>query len=61
MEPYRPFVDKTVCEIINSGSDYNDLNTEIKKELLKIPAMSFSINDERNPLMVGLQRTTASL
>lgn len=61
MEPYRPFVDKTVCEIINSGYDYYDLNTEVKKELLKIPAMDISINGERSPLMVGLQRTTASL
>lgn len=61
MEPYRPFVDKTVCNIINSGSDYYNLNTEIKKELLNIPAMDISINGERSPLMVGLQRTTASL
>lgn len=61
MEPYRPFVDKVVCDIIDSGFDYYELKPELKKELLKIPAMDISINGEKSPLMVGLQRTTASI
>ena len=61
MEPYRPFVDSLVCEIINSGLDYTELNKELKQKLLTIPAMDISIDGENSPLMVGLQRTTASL
>ncbi len=61
MEPYRPFVDKVVCEIIANGEDYTLLSTSIKKQLLNIPAMDIKIEGEKSPLMVGLQRTTASL
>ncbi|HMS65268.1 MAG TPA: type II CRISPR-associated endonuclease Cas1 [Ignavibacteria bacterium] len=61
MEPYRPFVDKVVCELIERGNDFYDLTTELKKELLKIPALDIIIDGEKSPLMVGLQRTTASL
>jgi len=61
MEPYRPFVDSVVCEIVYSGIDYTELNKDIKQKLLSIPAMDISIDGENSPLMVGLQRTTASL
>lgn len=61
MEPYRPFVDKVVFNIIEEGYDYYELKPELKKVLLNIPAMDVSINGEKSPLMVGLQRTTASL
>jgi CRISP-associated protein Cas1 len=62
MEPYRPFVDKMVCELIPKiiCSD-GELTLDIKRELLKIPVLDVLINGERSPLMVGLQRTTASL
>lgn len=61
MEPYRPFVDSVVCEIVYSGIDYSELNKEIKQKLLSIPAMDICIDGENSPLMVGMQRTTASL
>ncbi len=61
MEPYRPYVDSIVCEIIHSGIDYTELTKEIKQKLLIIPAMDIEIDGENSPLMVGLQRTTASL
>jgi len=61
MEPYRPFVDNIVCDIVHSGTDFTELNKEIKQKLLIIPAMDVSIDGENSPLMVGLQRTTASL
>ncbi len=61
MEPYRPYVDKTVCELFNSGTETNTLNTEIKTKLLNIPAMEIYIAGKRSPLMVGVQRTTSSL
>jgi CRISPR-associated protein Cas1 len=61
MEPYRPYVDNIVCEIIENGEDFEELSTSIKKQLLEIPALTIKINNETSPLMVGVQRTTASL
>jgi CRISPR-associated protein Cas1 len=61
MEPYRPFVDQVVCEIIASGEDYTELTKNIKQKLLVIPAMDIMIDGQNSPLMVGLQRTTSSL
>jgi CRISPR-associated protein Cas1 len=61
MEPYRPFVDKVVYDIVMHHDDYEELSIELKKELLKIPTLDIFIDGERSPLMVGLQRSTASL
>jgi len=61
MEPYRPYVDYIVCEIVYSGADYTELTKEIKQKLLMIPAIDIVIDGQSSPLMVGLQRTTASL
>lgn len=61
MEPYRPFVDETVLQIVKSVNDYNELTTGIKKMLLGIATVDVQFDNERSPLMVGMQRTTASL
>jgi CRISPR-associated protein Cas1 len=61
MEPYRPFVDEIVLQIVNSGEDFSELNTTMKKKLLEIPAIDIIIGGERSPLMIGMQQTTASL
>jgi len=61
MEPYRPFVDELVLQIIESGEDVTELTTSIKKQLLEIPTKNIFIAGEKSPLMVGIQRTTASL
>lgn len=61
MEPYRPFVDKLVCSLIDPLEPTYELTPEIKKQLLAIPAMDVFINGDRSPLMIGVQRTTASL
>ncbi len=61
MEPFRPFVDDIVRQIVMSGEDYNELNKTLKQHLLGIPALDIVIDGEKSPLMVGLQRTTASL
>jgi CRISPR-associated protein Cas1 len=61
MEPFRPYVDRTVCEIIDNGEDFEELSASIKKQLLEIPVIEIKICGERSPLMVGVQRTTASL
>lgn len=61
MEPYRPFVDKKVIGLIEALGPIKEINTETKKALFSIPVTDIIINGERSPLMVGLQRTTASL
>lgn len=61
MEPYRPYVDKLVAEIVDSGVDISHLTTELKGKLLAIPVLDVVINGRRSPLMVGVGMTTASL
>ena len=61
MEPYRPFVDKIVWDMVASGMDYETLGKEQKQMLLGIAVMDIEFEDKRSPLMVGLQTTTASL
>lgn len=61
MEPFRPYVDKVVIDVAEKFPDEYELTTEIKRELLQIPAMDITIEGKSSPLMVGVQRTTASL
>lgn len=61
MEPYRPFVDKVVWTIVRMNGNYLEITPNMKKELLGIPAMDVIINGEKSPLMVAVQKTTASL
>lgn len=61
MEPYRPFVDELVVTIVEDGEDFTELTTSIKKQLLSIPVIDVVIEEKRSPLMIGVQRTTASL
>lgn len=61
MEPYRPFADALVCEILRNGEDHTELNPSIKRQLLGIASVDVLFDGERSPLMVAAQRTTASL
>jgi len=61
MEPYRPFVDKLVFEIMESGVDVSELSQELKAQLLTTPLLDVIINGQRSPLMVAVGQTTASL
>lgn len=61
MEPYRPFVDKLVCQIIRNNGQYLEMTPLMKKSLLEIPAMDVQIDGQKSPLMNAVQRTTASL
>jgi len=61
MEPYRPYVDKVVYEIVRMNGHFLELTPSMKQQLLGIPAMDVSIDGEKSPLMNAVQRTTASL
>lgn len=61
MEPYRPFADALVSQIVRNGEDYTDLSPSVKRQLLGIASVDVLIGGERSPLMVAAQRTTASL
>lgn len=61
MEPYRPYVDRLVAEIVESDTDISALTTEIKGKLLSIPILDVVISGRRSPLMIGVGMTTASL
>lgn len=61
MEPYRPFVDKVVCDILQEHELNEDIPKEIKAVLLKIPAIDVFLDGEKSPLMNATQRTAVSL
>lgn len=61
MEPYRPYVDELVCQIVDSGINYSQLTKELKARLLSIPTLEVVIGGKRSPLMVAVAQTTASL
>ena len=61
MEPYRPYVDRLVLEILDGGEMPDELTRAHKATLLKIPMLDVAINDRRSPLMLAMQQTTASL
>ena len=61
MEPFRPYVDSLVLDIIQTDPEPEELTPELKKKLLQIPVIDVVIDGKSSPLMVGVQRTTASL
>jgi CRISP-associated protein Cas1 len=61
MEPYRPYVDKTVRTIINKTSHVSQITQELKVMLLSIPQQDVLIDDEVSPLLNAIQRSAYSL
>lgn len=61
MEPYRPYVDELVLDLIRQNVDISEINKRLKMQLLGIPMLDVVINGKRSPLMVAAQQTTASL
>ncbi|MCF0165497.1 MAG: type II CRISPR-associated endonuclease Cas1 [Bacteroidales bacterium] len=62
MEPYRPYIDTLVYEIISDGwTEEESLSRNTKAKLLTIPTLEVVINGKRSPLLVAAQQTTASL
>lgn len=62
MEPYRPYVDRLVVDIVRAVHENElDLNKEMKARLLSIPVLDVSIGGKNSPLMVAASVTSASL
>ena len=61
MEPYRPYVDQLVLDIIHNNNEIPEITREIKLQLLSIPTLDVVINGKRSPLMIAAQQTAASL
>ncbi len=62
MEPYRPYVDEYVYQLIQKhGLPPEELPKAWKAELLLIPTLDVVIGGKKSPLMVGVSQTTASL
>lgn len=61
MEPYRPYVDRLVHDIIEQYGVDVELSKDIKAELLSIPTLDVVIGGKRSPLMIATSQTTASL
>ena len=62
MEPYRPYVDELVFNLIKEkGLPEDGLTKEWKVELLKVPVLDVVISGKRSPLMIAAAQTTASL
>lgn len=55
MEPYRPYVDELVINIMNEFDDIGELTKNIKAKLLGVPVLDVKINNRRSPLMVAVQ------
>ena len=61
MEPYRPYIDQLVIDIIRRNDDVAEITKELKMQLLGIPMLDVVVNGKRSPLMIAAQQTTASL
>lgn len=61
MEPYRPYADKLVVQLIEEEGIEEEVTPAIKKKLLALPAIDITMQGETSPLMIAMQRTTASL
>jgi CRISPR-associated protein Cas1 len=59
MEPYRPYVDKLVVAMFDSGIE--ELNKDAKAQLLGLPVTEVVIGGQRSLLMIAVGLTTSSL
>lgn len=65
MEPYRPFVDIEVVNIMNDYKDVDDedfvVDKELKRRLLSLPVMDTIIDGKRRPMINAIEVTATSL
>ncbi len=61
MEPYRPYVDLIVLNILDNKANYHELNSEIETQLASITTIDVIIDNKKSPLLIAMSRTTNSL
>lgn len=61
MEPYRPYVDLLVADIVRTCNTGNGLDKKAKEILLTIPTIDVCFGKIRRPLLVATSVTTSSL
>ncbi len=61
MEPYRPWVDMLVFQLVRNRGHYLELSPDMKKQFLELPVMDVLIEGVTSPLMTAVSKTTASL
>lgn len=61
MEPFRPWVDRTVWQMREQSADYHILNPSNKQILLGILYQDATFDKETSPLMVAISRCAQNL
>lgn len=61
MEPYRPYVDQIVLQMINDYGLNEELCREEKQELLQVLTVDVKVDEQIKPLMIALNQTASSL
>lgn len=61
MEPYRPYVDVMVLEIMHWPTQYHELTREHKQRLLQLPVTDVLIDGRRRPMQLAIQETAQSV
>ena len=61
MEPYRPYVDKIVYDIVCKEGICEEIKKSHKAEILKLPGIDVVLDGENSPLMLATHRTAVSL
>lgn len=61
MEPFRPLVDLAVCQIMDQREPTNEIDKDTRYTLLSLLSEDVSLNGERSPVLVAMQRTANSL
>ena len=61
MEPYRPYVDEDIVEMMGWNVSYEKLSYEHKTKLLSLPVKEVVIEGHRSPMQLAILRTAQSL
>lgn len=61
MEPYRPYVDQVVYQMVRQHGQYLEITPNMKKAFLQLPGNDVWIDDQMSPMLHAITRTTASL
>jgi CRISPR-associated protein Cas1 len=61
MEPYRPFVDQVVYQLVRQNGKYLEMTPTMKQALLSIPVLDVKLDGKKSPMMNAISRTTNSL